>query len=65
VSRKGAIEAQEDLMGLIPGFMDARKAFTTEDFDLDMMDIALVMEQSGDLVEVIHESRQIFNVKGD
>ena len=28
-------------------------------------DIDLVMEQSRDLVEVVHEFRQVLNVKGD
>ena len=114
VSRKGAIEAQEGQLGLIPGSMGtrsyvvrgkgngssfntaphgagrrlsrggARRAFTMEDFDRDMVgievrrseafldelpraykDIDLVMEQSQDLVEVVHEFRQILNVKGD
>ena len=114
VSRKGAIEAREGQLGLIPGSMGtrsyvvrgkgngsafntaphgagrrlsrggARKAFTMEDFDRDMAgievrrseafldelpgaykDIDLVMEQSRDLVEVVHEFRQILNVKGD
>ena len=114
VSRKGAIEAQEGQLGLIPGSMGtrsyvvrgkgngssfntaphgagrrlsrggARRAFTMDDFDRDMQgievrrseafldelpgaykDIDLVMEQSGDLVEVVHEFRQILNVKGD
>ena len=114
VSRKGAIEAQEGQLGLIPGSMGtrsyvvrgkgngsafntaphgagrrlsrggARRAFTMEDFDRDMegievrrseafldelpgayKDIDLVMEQSRDLVEVVHEFRQILNVKGD
>ena len=114
VSRKGAIEARDGQLGLIPGSMGtrsyvvrgkgngsafntaphgagrrlsrggARKAFTMEDFDRDMAgievrrseafldelpgaykDIDLVMEQSRDLVEVVHEFRQILNVKGD
>ena len=114
VSRKGAIEAREEQMGLIPGSMGtrsyvvrgkgngssfntaphgagrrlsrggARRAFTMEDFDRDMQgievrrseafldelpgaykDIDLVMEQSKDLVEIVHEFRQILNVKGD
>ena len=114
VSRKGAIEAREGQMGLIPGSMGtrsyvvrgkgngssfntaphgagrrlsrggARRAFTMDDFDRDMQgievrrseafldelpgaykDIDLVMEQSKDLVEVVHEFRQILNVKGD
>ena len=114
VSRKGAIEAQEGQMGLIPGSMGtasyvvrgkgcrasfntaphgagrrmsrngARKAFTMEDFDRDMAgievrrseafldelpgaykDIDQVMEQSRDLVEIVHTFRQVLNVKGD
>ena len=114
VSRKGAIEAREGQLGLIPGSMGtrsyvvrgkgngaafntaphgagrrlsrggARRAFTMEDFDRDMQgievrrseafldelpgaykDIDLVMEQSSDLVDIVHEFRQILNVKGD
>ncbi len=114
VSRKGAIEAREGQLGLIPGSMGtasyvvrgkgnqssfntaphgagrrlsrggARRAFTMEDFDRDMQgievrrseafldelpgaykDIDLLMEQSGDLVEILHTFRQIVNVKGD
>ena len=113
VSRKGAIEAREGQLGLIPGSMGtrsyvvrgkgnadafntaphgagrrlsrnrARKSFTMDDFDRDMVgievnrseafldelpgaykDIDLVMEQSADLVEVLHTFRQIVNVKG-
>ena len=113
VSRKGAIEAQEGQMGLIPGSMgeasyvvrgkgnraslntaphgagrrmsrnQARQSFDMDDFDrlmegvevrrseafLDELpgaykDIDLVMEQSQDLVEVVHTFRQIVNVKG-
>ena len=113
VSRKGAIEAREDQLGLIPGSMGtrsyvvrgrgsrasfntaphgagrrlsrnrARNSFTMEDFDRDMSgievnrseafldelpgaykDIDLVMEQSADLVEIVHTFRQIVNVKG-
>ena len=113
VSRKGAIEAREGQLGLIPGSMGtrsyvvrgkgnrasfntaphgagrrlsrnkARSAFTMDDFDRDMSgievnrseafldelpgaykDIDLVMEQSADLVDVIHTFRQIVNVKG-
>ena len=113
VSRKGAIEAKEGQLGLIPGSMgtrsyvvrgkgnaasfntaphgagrrmsrgQARKAFTMDDFDRDMVgievnrseafldelpgaykDVDLVMEQSADLVEVVHTFRQIVNVKG-
>ena len=113
VSRKGAIEAREGQLGLIPGSMgtrsyvvrgkgnaasfntaphgagrrmsrsQARKAFTMDDFDRDMVgievnrseafldelpgaykDVDLVMEQSADLVEVVHTFRQIVNVKG-
>ena len=113
VSRKGAIEAREGQLGLIPGSMGtasyvvrgkgneaslntaphgagrslsrnkARSSFTMEDFDqymegievrrseafLDELpgaykDIDLVMEQSRDLVDVVHTFRQIVNVKG-
>ena len=113
VSRKGAIEAREGQLGLIPGSMGtasyvvrgkgnrgsfntaphgagrrmsrnkARESFTMSDFDrlmegievnrsesfLDELpgaykDIDLVMEQSSDLVDVIHNFRQIVNVKG-
>ena len=113
VSRKGAIEAREGQLGLIPGSMGtrsyvvrgkgnsesfntaphgagrrmsrrkARESFTMDDFDRLMTgievnrseafidelpgaykDIDLVMEQSKDLVEVIHTFRQIVNVKG-
>ena len=113
VSRKGAIEAREGQLGLIPGSMGtrsyvvrgrgnaesfstaphgagrrmsrrrARDSFNMDDFDrlmtgievnrseafLDELpgaykDIDLVMEQSEDLVEVIHTFRQIVNVKG-
>ncbi len=114
VSRKGAIQAKEGQMGLIPGSMgtasyvvrglgsaeafetaphgagrrfsrgEARRRFTMDDFDRDMQgievrrskefidelpgaykDIDTVMEQSKDLVEVVHTFRQIVNVKGD
>ncbi|MCY4530030.1 MAG: RtcB family protein [Chloroflexi bacterium] len=114
VSRKGAIQAKEGQMGLIPGSMgtasyvvrglgrvdafetaphgagrrfsrtQARKRFTMDDFDRDMRgievrrskefidelpgaykDIDTVMEQSRDLVEIVHTFRQIVNVKGD
>lgn len=113
VSRKGAIEAREGQLGLIPGSMGtrsyvvsgkgnrasfntaphgagrrlsrnrARNEFTMDDFDRDMSgievnrseafldelpgaykDIDLVMEQSDDLVEIVHTFRQIVNVKG-
>ena len=113
VSRKGAIEARDGQLGLIPGSMGtrsyvvrgsgntdsfntaphgagrrlsrnrARKSFTMDDFDRDMAgievnrseafldelpgaykDIDLVMEQSADLVEILHTFRQIVNVKG-
>ena len=113
VSRKGAIEAREGQLGLIPGSMGtrsyvvrgkgnaqsfntaphgagrsmsrrkARESFNMDDFDRLMVgievnrseafidelpgaykDIDLVMEQSKDLVEVIHTFRQIVNVKG-
>ena len=114
VSRKGAIQAKEGQMGLIPGSMgtasyvvrglgsvdafetaphgagrrfsrtQARKRFTMDDFDRDMQgievrrskefidelpgaykDIDTVMEQSRDLVEIVHTFGQIVNVKGD
>ena len=114
VSRKGAIEARDGQMGLIPGSMGtasyvvrgkgnkasfntaphgagrqmargkARRTFTMEDFDRDMKgievkrsdafldelpgaykDIDLVMEQSRDLVDVVHTFHQVVNVKGD
>jgi len=114
VSRKGAIQAKEGQMGLIPGSMgtasyvvrglgnktafetaphgagrrfsrnQARKTFTMDDFDRDMKgievrrskefidelpgaykDIDTVMEQSRDLVEIVHTFGQIINVKGD
>ena len=114
VSRKGAIQAKEGQMGLIPGSMgtasyvvrglgsvdafetaphgagrrfsrtQARKRFTMDDFDRDMhgievrrskefidelpgayKDIDTVMEQSKDLVEIVHTFSQIVNVKGD
>ena len=114
VSRKGAIQAKEGQMGLIPGSMgtasyvvrglgsvdafetaphgagrrfsrtQARKRFTMDDFDRDMQgievrrskefidelpgaykDIDTVMEQSRDLVEIVHTFNQIVNVKGD
>ena len=113
VSRKGAIDAGEGQLGLIPGSMGARSyvvrgkgnrasfntaphgagrrlsrsraraTFTMDDFDRDMVgievnrseafldelpgaykDIDLVMEQSSDLVEIVHTFRQIVNVKG-
>ncbi len=113
VSRKGAIEARDGQLGLIPGSMGARsyvvrgkgnqasfntaphgagrrlsrnrarQSFTMDDFDRDMAgievnrseafldelpgaykDIDLVMEQSADLVEILHTFRQIVNVKG-
>ena len=114
VSRKGAIEARDGQLGLIPGSMGtasyvvrgkgsaasfntaphgagrsmsrslARRSFTMTDFDqlmegievnrseafLDELpgaykDIDLVMEQSKDLVDVVHTFRQIVNVKGE
>ena len=114
VSRKGAIEAREGQMGLIPGSMGtasyvvrgkgnlasfntaphgagrrmsrghAKRTFTMEDFDREMSgievkrsdafldempgaykDIDLVIEQSRDLVDVVHTFHQIVNVKGD
>ena len=113
VTRKGAIQALEGQMGLIPGSMGtrsyvvrgkgdaesfqtaphgagrrfsrrrARDSFDMEDFDrwmegievrrseafLDELpgaykDIDLVMEQSKDLVDIVHTFRQIVNVKG-
>ena len=113
VSRKGAIQAKEGQLGLIPGSMGtasyvvrgkgnaaafdtaphgagrrmsrraAREKFTMSDFDqlmegievrrsesfLDELpgaykDVDLVMEQSNDLVEILHTFRQIVNVKG-
>lgn len=113
VTRKGAIQALEGQMGLIPGSMGtrsyvvrgrgdiesfqtaphgagrrfsrrrARENFDMEDFDrwmegievrrseafLDELpgaykDIDLVMEQSKELVDVVHTFRQIVNVKG-
>ena len=113
VSRKGAIQARDGQLGLIPGSMGtrsyvvrgkgnrasfdtaphgagrrlsrnrARNEFTMDDFDRDMQgievnrseafldelpgaykDIDLVMEQSKDLVEILHTFRQIVNVKG-
>ena len=113
VTRKGAIQALEGQMGLIPGSMGtrsyvvrgkgdvesfqtaphgagrrfsrrrARDSFDMEDFDrwmegievrrseafLDELpgaykDIDLVMEQSKELVEIVHTFRQIVNVKG-
>ena len=114
ISRKGAIEAREGQLGLIPGSMgtrsyvvqgkgyapsfntaphgagrrlsrgQARRELTMEDFDRDMhgievrrseafldelpaayKDIDQVMEWADDLVSVVHEFRQIVNVKGD
>ena len=114
VSRKGAIQAQQGQLGLIPGSMgtlsyvvrglgnrasfetaphgagrrmgrrQARKQFTMQDFDretagievrrdaafLDEIpsaykDIDTVMEQSKDLVEIVHRFRQFINVKGE
>ncbi len=113
VSRKGAIEAREGQLGLIPGSMGtasyvvrgkgnrgsfntaphgagrrmsrnkARESFTMSDFDrlmegievnrsesfLDELpgaykDVDLVMEQSNDLIDILHTFRQIVNVKG-
>ena len=113
VSRKGAIQARDGQLGLIPGSMGtrsyvvrgkgnrasfdtaphgagrrlsrnrARNEFTMDDFDRDMQgievnrseafldelpgaykDIDVVMEQSKDLVEILHTFRQIVNVKG-
>ena len=114
VTRKGAIEARKDQLGLIPGSMgtasyvvrgkgcresfntaphgagrrmsrrQAHKTFTMEDFDRDMAgvevrrsksfldelpgaykDIDAVIEQSADLVDVVHTFRQVVNVKGE
>ena len=114
ISRKGAIEAREGQLGLIPGSMGtrsyvvrgkgcipafntaphgagrrlsrgaARREFTMEDFDRDLKgievrrteafldelpgaykDIDTVMENAKELVEVVHEFRQVLNVKGD
>ena len=113
VTRKGAIQAREGQMGLIPGSMGtasyvvrgkgnlesfqtaphgagrrfsrrrARESFDMADFDRWMegiearrseafidelpgayKDIDLVMEQSRELVDVVHTFRQIVNVKG-
>ena len=113
VTRKGAIQALEGQMGLIPGSMGtasyvvrgkgdaesfqtaphgagrrfsrrrARENFDMDDFDRWMegievrrseafidelpgayKDIDLVMEQSKDLVDIVHTFRQIVNVKG-
>ena len=114
LSRKGAIDAHEGVMGLIPGSMGtrsyivrgkgnkvalasaphgagreysrsaARRTFTHEQLREAMQGIEyrdtaefideipqaykpidVVMEDSADLVEVVHELRQIVNVKGD
>ncbi|WP_263730483.1 RtcB family protein [Cellulomonas sp. SG140] len=114
VSRKGAIDAHEGVMGLIPGSMGtrsyvvrgrgnvaslssaphgagreysraaARKAFTFEQLDAAMEGIEyrrtdafideipaaykpidVIMRDAEPLVEVVHELRQIVNVKGD
>ena len=113
VTRKGAIQALDGQMGLIPGSMGtasyvvrgkgdaesfqtaphgagrrfsrrrARENFDMDDFDRWMegievrrseafidelpgayKDIDLVMEQSKDLVDIVHTFRQIVNVKG-
>jgi tRNA-splicing ligase RtcB len=114
LSRKGAIDAHEGVLGLIPGSMGdrsyvvrglghpgslcssphgagrnysrsaARKRFTRADLDERMTGIAwghsdafldehpsaykpidVVMRDAAKLVEVVHELRQIVNVKGD
>ena len=114
LTRKGAIDAHEGVLGLIPGSMGdrsyvvrgkghpgslcssphgagrsysrtaARKRFTRADLDERMAGIAwghsdafldehpsaykpidVVMHDARDLVEVVHELRQIVNVKGD
>jgi tRNA-splicing ligase RtcB len=114
LSRKGAIDAHEGVLGLIPGSMGdasyvvrgkghvgalcssphgagrnysrsaARKKFTRSDLDERMSGIAwgnsdafldehphaykpidVVMHDARDLVEVLHELRQIVNVKGN
>ena len=113
LTRKGAIDAREGILGLIPGSMGtrsyvtrgkgnvaglfsaphgagramsrnaARKAFTADDLDAAMEGIVYrpgeawvdeipaaykpidqVMEDAADLVEVLHELRQVLNVKG-
>lgn len=114
VSRKGAIDAHEGVMGLIPGSMgtasyvvrgksceasmcsaphgagrdysrsQARKTFTMDQLEKRMegiewrqttafideipdayKDIDQVMEDSRDLVEIVHTLHQLVNVKGD
>ena len=114
LSRKGAIDAHTDVMGLIPGSMGdlsyvvrgkghrgalcssphgagrnhsrtaARKLFTRDDLDHRMVGVTwgdsdafldehpeaykpieTVMDDSKDLIEVVHTLRQIINVKGD
>ena len=113
LTRKGAIDASEGRMGLIPGSMgtqsyvvrgkgntaafnsaphgagrvmsrtQAKKAFTADDLDKRMEGIVyrpgkdwvdeipdaykpidLVMDDSTDLVEIVHTLRQVMNVKG-
>lgn len=113
LTRKGAIDAREGVMGLIPGSMGtrsyvvrgkgnaeglssaphgagrrysrtkARKLFTADDLAVAMKgieyrhgeawvdeipqaykDIDQVMADAADLVEIVHELRQVLNVKG-
>lgn len=113
LTRKGAIDAHEDIVGIIPGSMgtrsyivrgkgnevglqsaphgagrrfsrsEAKRRFTEADLAARMTgieyrhgpqwideipdaykDIDVVMADAGDLVEVVHELRQVLNVKG-